>query len=168
MKTTSAILPVRFTAAALVLLIASAAAAQDTGAPAATGPEAGALPAVSAAAPASALTDAPNGAAVTNPHKMLGGLNGGSLGSPTATRGNPQPGTSTAIPTLNPAPVFPLGNPTGAGNWIGDTGIEGQCDPSVSFEDCALIAEELKNDDAAVPAAGLDEAEVLDADAAAK
>ena len=191
MKTTSAIFPVRFTAAALVLLVASAASAQDTGAPA-TDAEAGASPTVAetapaspsptaaetapasaspavpeaANAPASALTDAPGADTAVNPHKMMGELSGGPLGTPTATRGNPQPGTSTAIPTLNPTPVFPLGNPTGAGNWIGDTGIEGQCDPSISFEDCAKIVEELKDDNTTVPTPVMDDAEVLDAEAA--
>ena len=86
-------------------------------------------------APASMAQDAA-GTVANNPHEMLAQLSGGPLGSPTATRGNPLPGTSTSIPTTNPATVFPLGNPSGAGKWVEDTGLEGKCDPSQSFEKC--------------------------------
>lgn len=70
-----------------------------------------------------------------NPHLLLNELHGGPAGSPTAQRGNPQPGTSTSIPTINPADVKPI---TAQGRRVTDeavedTGIDGQCDPNVSF-----------------------------------
>lgn len=142
MKTPSVIRPARIAAAtALALLFAAGAMAQDAAAPAAAGSEAVVQPvpqAGAAATPEAAATGEQNGAGTVanNPHEMLDQLSGGPLGSPTATRGNPLPGTSTSIPTTNPATVFPLGNPTGAGVWVEDTGIEGKCDPSQSFEKC--------------------------------
>lgn len=75
-------------------------------------------------------------AAADDPHAMLPALTGGPMGSPTALRGNPVPGTSTAIPTTNPADVMPL--PVREGRPLGreDTGIDGQCDPVVSLANC--------------------------------
>ncbi len=71
-----------------------------------------------------------------NPHEMLGELTGGPDGSPTALRGNPLPGTSTSIPTTNPAPVVPLSERQGQPVDCERTGIEGQCDPVVGLGNC--------------------------------
>lgn len=67
---------------------------------------------------------------------MLPALTGGPLGSPTALRGNPVPGTSTSIPTANPASVLPLPAREGKPVEQEDTGIDGQCDPVVSPNTC--------------------------------
>lgn len=81
-------------------------------------------------------TAAPEGSAPANPHAMLPALTGGPLGSPTALRGNPVPGTSTSIPTTNPASVMPLPAREGRPVEREDTGIDGQCDPVVSLNTC--------------------------------
>lgn len=78
----------------------------------------------------------PEAAAPANPHSMLPALTGGPLGSPTALRGNPVPGTSTSIPTTNPARVMPLPVREGKPLEREDTGIDGQCDPVVSLGAC--------------------------------
>ena len=77
-------------------------------------------------------TPAAGGGEPADPHLMLPALTGGPDGSPTALRGNPLPGTSTSIPTANPAPVAPLPERAGQTNTVEDTGIEGQCDPNIS------------------------------------
>ncbi len=114
-------------AALLATLAAGAAVAQ-------TAPAPGASPAVQLPPPAA---PAAPGAATgqPNPHEMMGDLSGGPAGSPTAERGNPRPGTSTSIPTTNPAPVIPLAERTG-GTSAENTGIAGQCDPNVSLGNC--------------------------------
>lgn len=110
-----------FGAAALILALP--ALAQDTPPPSAdAAPEAEAV-----------QTD---GAAPANPHAMLPALTGGPLGSPTALRGNPVPGTSTSIPTTNPARVMPLPAREGKPVERENTGIDGQCDPVVSLGTC--------------------------------
>jgi len=76
------------------------------------------------------------GEAPTNPHEMLDALSGGPDGSPTARRGNPLPGTSTSIPTTNPATIHPLPAREGEPVSTENTGIDGQCDPVVGFSDC--------------------------------
>lgn len=76
------------------------------------------------------------GEAPTNPHEMLDALSGGPDGSPTARRGNPLPGTSTSIPTTNPATIHPLPAREGEPASTENTGIDGQCDPVVGFSDC--------------------------------
>lgn len=73
---------------------------------------------------------------VENPHEVLGELSGGPAGSPTALRGNPLPGTSTSIPTTNPAPVLPLPERQGQVAERENTGIQGQCDPVVGLGNC--------------------------------
>lgn len=123
------------------LLLAPAAMAQDAAVPAPAESESLVQPVAESGGDTTPAADAAGsqdgaGTYANNPHEMLDELSGGPLGSPTATRGNPLPGTSTAIPTTNPATVFPLSNPTGAGVWIEDTGIDGQCDPSQSFGKC--------------------------------
>lgn len=141
-------------AAALVLsaLLPVAALAQAT-APAADA-ETPAAAAPSADAPAqSGATGADTGTLggpAADPHRLLDDLSGGPQGSPTAQRGNPQPGTSTSIPTTNPATIRPL-EQRGAGNEnvaVEDTGFEGQCDPVVSIG-CPAIADQLPQADAA-------------------
>lgn len=83
---------------------------------------------------------APTGeAGPADPHLKLPALTGGPDGSPTALRGNPLPGTSTSIPTANPAPVPPLPERQGQAAEQEDTGIEGQCDPVVSVG-CPTLA----------------------------
>lgn len=71
-----------------------------------------------------------------DPHAILDQLSGGPAGSPTALRLNPVPGTSTSIPTTNPAAVPPIAERQGQTVVREDTGIEGQCDPVVGFGDC--------------------------------
>lgn len=118
-------------AAAAALLLAGAVHAQDAAtAPADAAPQAAqALPAPSADAPQA------GGEALKDPHAMLPALTGGPSGSPTSQRGNPVPGTSTSIPTTNPATVRPLPRlgPDGQEIAVEDTGIEGQCDPVVTL-----------------------------------
>lgn len=133
MNTPLVSIPARL-ATALALVLAPAAMAQDAAAPDTPASET-AQPVPAPESGAAGLQDAV-GTVANNPHEMLDQLSGGPLGSPTATRGNPLPGTSTSIPTTNPATVFPLGNPSGAGKWVEDTGLEGKCDPSQSFEKC--------------------------------
>lgn len=84
--------------------------------------------------PDAAATPAPGaeGAGPVDPHLKLPALTGGPDGSPTALRGNPLPGTSTSIPTANPASVSPLPERRGQKAETENTGIEGQCDPVVS------------------------------------
>lgn len=106
------------------VLIATSSMAQDT----ATVPQ----PSDSAPQPADAR-------AVPNPHALLPPLEGGPDGSPTGRRGNPLPGTSTSIPTTNPATVSPLPDADGTFTRTENTGIEGQCDPVVSFGECPDI-----------------------------
>ncbi|WP_162630694.1 hypothetical protein [Paracoccus endophyticus] len=115
-----------------LLLTVPAAAQQGTGAP---------LPADSMApdaqtVPPDSLPSGSVGDSVDNPHSMLGELTGGPDGSPTALRGNPLPGTSTSIPTANPAPVIPLPEREGKAAERETTGIEGQCDPVVGLGNC--------------------------------
>jgi len=86
--------------------------------------------------PTEALPQGTAGEAPANPHQMLDVLSGGPDGSPTARRGNPRPGTSTSIPTTNPATVHPLPAPAGEAASTENTGIDGQCDPVVGFRDC--------------------------------
>lgn len=76
-----------------------------------------------------------------DPHLKLPALTGGPDGSPTALRGNPLPGTSTSIPTANPASVAPLPERQGLPAETENTGIEGQCDPVVGIGCPALPAE---------------------------
>lgn len=127
--------------AAMAALLAAPAFAQPA-APAGTPP-------ARAAADAAALADNPapdepdavavpaapaaDGTAPADPHLVLPALTGGPDGSPTALRGNPLPGTSTSIPTANPAGVPPLPERQGQAAEREDTGIEGQCDPVVSL-----------------------------------
>ena len=101
-----------------------------------------AVPAPGGAAPlaGSPASGGPDGAAASaenagpaDPHLKLPALTGGPQGSPTALRGNPVPGTSTSIPTANPASVAPLPERMGQKAETEDTGIEGQCDPVVSI-----------------------------------
>lgn len=90
-----------------------------------------------------------------NPHEMLGELTGGPDGSPTALRGNPLPGTSTSIPTTNPAPVVPLAERQGQPVDRERTGIEGQCDPVVGLGNCpepSQVRPGLRDADALAPA----------------
>lgn len=144
--------------AAAALLMASAGLAQDStpaaGSDASAAPPAAAVPATGAASGAGA----PQGAAA-DPHRLLDDMSGGPQGSPTAQRGNPQPGTSTSIPTTNPATVRPVEQER-AGNSniaVEDTGFEGQCDPVVSIG-CPAVADQLQQGTAvgaaAQPAAG--------------
>ncbi|MRX50121.1 hypothetical protein GI374_06575 [Paracoccus sp. S-4012] len=109
-----------------------------------------ASPGTPIAAPEAAAPGAETGAAtgaLRNPHRLLPELSGGPQGSPTSQRGNPQPGTSTSIPTTNPATVRPVEQerlgPDGQAVSIEDTGIEGQCDPVVSLG-CPTIADQLQ------------------------
>lgn len=139
-------------AAALVLsaLLPVAGLAQTPAPAADTGASAAAAP--SSDAPAQGGMEAAGAAA--DPHRLLDDLSGGPQGSPTAQRGNPQPGTSTSIPTTHPATGRPL-EQRGAGNenvTVEDTGIEGQCDPVVTFG-CPAIADQLPQADAAGGAA---------------
>lgn len=93
--------------------------------------------------------------AAADPHRLLDEMSGGPQGSPTAQRGNPQPGTSTSIPTANPATVRPL-EQRGGGNEtvaVEDTGFEGQCDPVVSIG-CPAVADQLQPGTAAGAGAG--------------
>ena len=113
-----------FGPAAVALILVSPALAQEA-------PSAPATP--DAAQPEGA---APGGSAPANPHAMLPELTGGPLGSPTALHGNPVPGTSTSIPTANPATVTPLPAREGKPVEREDTGIDGQCDPAVSLNTC--------------------------------
>lgn len=78
-------------------------------------------------------------------HALLDDLSGGPEGSPTAQRSNPQPGTSTSIPTTNPATVRRVEQerPGNENMAVEDTGIEGQCDPVVSIG-CPAIADRLQ------------------------
>lgn len=114
-----------------LLLTVPAVAQQGTGAP---------LPPDSMAetpqAPSDSLPPGAAGETTDNPHEMLPALTGGPDGSPTALRGNPVPGTSTSIPTVNPAPVRPLPERQGQTVTREDTGIQGQCDPVVGLADC--------------------------------
>lgn len=134
-------------AAAAALLIASAGLAQD-GAPAAGAGASSAPPAAAGATMPAAAAPADGAAtqgAAADPHRLLDDMSGGPQGSPTAQRGNPQPGTSTSIPTTNPATVRPL-EQRGAGNAdvaVEDTGFEGQCDPVVSIG-CPGVADQLQ------------------------
>lgn len=126
-----------FKAAAAAILLATAGLAQEAASvpPAPAPPE----PALQAASPAAAPSEAALQAESTerpNPHAMLPALTGGPLGSPTALRGNPVPGTSTSIPTMNPARVAPLPAREGKPVERENTGIDGQCDPVVSFGEC--------------------------------
>lgn len=105
-------------------LIASASMAQDT----ATGPQA-----------ADSTIPAADAGAVPNPHALLPPLEGGPDGSPTGRRGNPLPGTSTSIPTTNPATVDPLPDADGTLTRTENTGIKGQCDPVVGLGECPDI-----------------------------
>lgn len=95
--------------------------------------------------------------AYKNPHEMLGPLEGGPDGSPTARRGDPLPGTSTSIPTLNPTPVPPLSIRRGENRSTENTGIGGQCDPDVGLGNCPdrppSTADMLHTSPAASPAA---------------
>lgn len=106
------------------VLIASSSVAQDTAA----------VPQSADSAPQTA-----DAGAVPNPHALLPPLEGGPDGSPTGRRGNPLPGTSTSIPTTNPATVHPLPNADGTFTRTEDTGIEGQCDPVVGLGECPDI-----------------------------
>lgn len=131
-------------AAAAALWIGSAGLAQD-GAPAAG-------TSVSSAAPVETQGATPN------PHALLGELNGGPDGSPTAQRGNPRPGTSTSIPTAHPATVQPLEHRAGDEDVaIEDTGIQGQCDPVVSIG-CPAVADRLQPEEAVESGAAPDTA----------
>lgn len=91
--------------------------------------------AIAPAAPTAPAAAAGDAAPERNPHILLDELHGGPTGSPTAQLSNPQPGTSTSIPTTHPATVRPLParDGTSAGVSVEDTGIDGQCDPNVSF-----------------------------------
>lgn len=80
---------------------------------------------------------------VENPHEVLGELSGGPAGSPTALRGNPLPGTSTSIPTTNPAPVLPLPERQGQVTERENTGIQGQCDPVVGLGNCPELFQDV-------------------------
>lgn len=128
--------------AAMAALLATPVLAQQTvPAPAGGAPEA---PAATAPVADNVAPDQPDAVAVptapaagggepADPHLMLPALTGGPDGSPTALRGNPLPGTSTSIPTANPAGVPPLPERQGQTAEREDTGIEGQCDPVTSI-----------------------------------
>lgn len=121
--------------AILALMLGAPAVAQN----AASAPAAGAAPQVSEAVVAPPPADAPAGAASaptpSDPHAGLPGLNGGPAGSPTAERGNPRPGTSTAIPTTNPAPVAPLAE-RARNEPAENAATAAECDPVVSLANC--------------------------------
>ena len=116
--------------AAAAALFAAPACAQDA-APAPSAAASAAAPALSGGAPDPAAGGAPQ--KPVHPAGLLDKLNGGPEGSPTAQRGNPQPGTSTSIPTTNPAPIRPVQQqgPASSDLAVENTGIEGQCDPVV-------------------------------------
>lgn len=146
-------------AAMAALFLVSTGYAQDA-VPAPSGAAADA-PAATAPAPAS-TGGASDAAAATaqgkpaDPHALLDDLSGGPQGSPTAQRGNPQPGTSTSIPTTNPATVRPVEQER-AGNSdisVEDTGFEGQCDPVVSIG-CPGVADQLQTGTPSVSANGV-------------
>lgn len=142
-------------AAAAVLFLASAGHAQD----AAPAPSEAAVPqATGAGAASSDSARQPGNQAVQDPHEMLPALSGGPAGSPTAQRGNPVPGTSTSIPTVNPATVRPLEQqrPGNENVAVEDTGIEGQCDPVVSIGCPALTGSASAPANAAVTSAAGD------------
>lgn len=134
--------------AAMAALLAAPALAQQTP-PAPAGGTAGGASAATAPMADNPAPDQPDAVAVppaqgggepADPHLMLPALTGGPDGSPTALRGNPLPGTSTSIPTANPAGVPPLPERQGQTAEREDTGIEGQCDPVVSVGCPALPA----------------------------
>ncbi|MBB1491212.1 MULTISPECIES: hypothetical protein [unclassified Paracoccus (in: a-proteobacteria)] len=137
-------------ALALSVLLPVAALAQTPAPSADTG--ASAVPAQSSGTPAQGAVGGAGAAAdpAADPHRLLDEMSGGPQGSPTAQRGNPQPGTSTSIPTTNPATIRPVEQER-AGNSdmaVEDTGFEGQCDPVVSIG-CPAVADQLPQADAA-------------------
>lgn len=145
-------------AAVTLLVLLPAAAVAQSGQSGMDDPPAGvsAVPAPASSTSADPDGAAPEGQTGINPHALLGELNGGPGGSPTAQRGNPRPGTSTSIPTTNPATVEPLTQrgTDGDDDAVEDTGIAGQCDPVVSLG-CPTISEYVPQVDAEMSGASI-------------